>query len=134
MKNIITVLVLAISLMSCSTEEVVETQDLGFALNAVETFEGEYLNYETLINGEVSDTCDTTWVFNTNGTMRIDRVVDCVDGPASSGLVQFSSDNDELSVTIYGHTELYSYNLEGNGDLVLTHQSGDYTVTYKLTR
>ena len=110
------------------------SQDLGFTLNAVDTFEGEYANNETLINGEVSDTCDTTWVFNTNGTINISRVLPCVDGPASSGTRQFTSDDDNLYVTMNGYTAPYSYSVESNGDLTLVLLTGDYTITYKLTR
>ena len=109
-------------------------QDLGFALSSVDTFEGDYTAYETLINGEVSDTCETTWAFNANGTMRIDRNLPCIDGPASSGVRQFSTDDNNLYITIDGYTAPYPYTIESNGDLTLTSTSGNYTLTYKLKR
>ena len=133
MKKVILTIATIATLFSCTTEEMsnTETSDFGFS---VDTFEGEYLNYETLINGEVSDTCDTDWVFNTNSTMRIDRVEGCEDGSASSGLSQFSSDTDNLYITMNGFTASYPYSVESNGDLTLTLYTGNFEVTYKLTR
>ena len=110
------------------------TQNLSLELSSVDTFEGEWIAYETLINGEVSDTCETTWAFNTNGTMRIDRNLPCIDGPAGSGLRQFSTDDNNLYITIDGYTAPYPYTIESNGDLTLTSTSGDFVLTYKLTR
>jgi len=134
MKKVLLTLLFLATLISCTTEEMSETQDLGFALSSVDTFEGDYTAYETLINGEVSDTCNTIWSFSSNGTMRIDRVESCSDGTASSGVRQFSTDGNNLYITIDGYTAPYPYTIESNGDLTLTSTSGDYTLTYKLTR
>ena len=133
MKKVLLTLSIIATLISCTTEEMSETQDLGFSI-AQDEFEGDYTNYETLVNGEVSDTCNTIWSFNTNGTMRVDRVEGCIDGPASSGVRQFSTDENNLYITIDGYTASYPYTIESNGDLTLTSTSGNYTLTYKLTR
>ena len=107
MKKVFFTLSIIATLISCTTEEMSETQDLSFAPSSVDTFEGDYTAYETLINGEVSDTCETTWAFNANGTMRIDRNLPCIDGPASSGVRQFSTDDNNLYITIDGYTAPY---------------------------
>ena len=108
-------------------------QDLGFSI-AQDEFEGDYTNYETLVNGEVSDTCNTIWSFNSNGTMRIDRVEGCTDGPASSGVRQFTTDSENLYITMGAYTAAYPYTIESNGDLTLSLVTGNYTLIYKLTR
>jgi len=133
MKKVILTLSIIATLFSCTTEEIAttEAEDFGFS---IDTFEGEYLNYETLINGDVSNTCDTDWVFNTNSTMRIDRVDGCEDDSASSGVRQFSTDEDNLYITMDGFTASYPYSIESNGDLTLTLATGNFIITYKLTR
>jgi len=108
--------------------------DVNLSLNVLQLFEGDYVNYETLVNGEVSDTCNTIWSFSSNGTMRIDRVEDCTDGPASSGVRQFTTDSENLYITMGAYTAAYPYTIESNGDLTLTLVTGNYTLTYKLTR
>ena len=132
MKKVLITIAAVLTLMSCSKEEMTETQDAN--LNLAQTFTGEYLNSETFIDGELSDTCNTTWDFNDNNTMRIDRVLPCVDGPASSGLSQFTFDIDNLYLTMGGNTASYPYTEDADGNLILTTITGDFTITYKLTR
>ena len=132
MKKVLITLTAVLTLMSCSKEEMTETQEVNF--NLTQAFTGEYLNSETFINGELSDTCDTTWDFNDNNTMRIDRVSPCADGSASSGLSQFTFDIDNLYLTMGGHTASYPYTEDANGNLTLTLLTGDFEITYKLTR
>ena len=132
MKKVLITLTAVLTLMSCSKEEMTQTQEVNF--NLTQAFTGEYLNSETFIDEELSDTCNTTWVFNTNSTMRIDRVEGCEDGSGGSGLRQFSSDNDNLYITIDGFTASYPYIIESNGDLTLTLLTGAFEITYKLTR
>ena len=132
MKKVLFTIAAALTLMSCSKEEMTEAQEVN--LNFMQAFTGEYLNSETFIDGELSATCDTTWDFNDNNTMRIDRVLPCVDGPASSGLSQFTFDIDNLYLTMGGNTASYPYTEDANGNLTLTLLTGDFTITYKLTR
>ena len=132
MKKVLITLTAVLTLMSCSKEEMTETQEVNF--NLTQAFTGEYLNSETFINGELSGTCDTTWDFNDNNTMRIDRVLPCVDGPASSGLSQFTFDIDNLYLTMGGNTASYPYTEDANGDLTLTLITGNFEIIYKLTR
>jgi hypothetical protein len=132
MKKVLITIAAVLTLMSCSKEEM--TQPLDLSLNVMPIFTGEYLNSETFIDGELSDTCDTTWDFNENNTMRIDRVLPCVDGTASSGLSQFTFDIDNLYLTMGGNTASYPYTEDANGNLTLTLLTGDFTITYKLTR
>ena len=132
MKKVLITFATVLTLMSCSKEEMTETQEVNF--NFQQSFTGEYLNSETFINGELSDTCDTTWDFNDNNTMRIDRVSPCADGSASSGLSQFTFDIDNLYLTMGGHTATYPYTEDADGNLTLTLLTGGFTITYKLTR
>ena len=133
MKKVLITIAAVLTLMSCSKEEMIETQD-EVNFNFTQAFTGEYLNSEVFIDGELSDTCDTTWDFNDNNTMRIDRVLPCVDGTASSGLSQFTFDIDNLYLTMGGNTASYPYTEDANGNLTLTLLTGDFTITYKLTR
>ena len=132
MKKVLITFATVLTLMSCSKEEMTETQEVNF--NFQQSFTGEYLNSETFINGELSDTCDTTWDFNDNNTMRIDRVSPCADGSAGSGLSQFTFDIDNLYLTMGGHTATYPYTEDADGNLTLTLLTGGFTITYKLTR
>jgi hypothetical protein len=132
MKKVLITLTAVLTLMSCSKEEMTETQEVNF--NFTQAFTGEYLNSETFIDGELSTTCATTWDFNDNNTMRIDRVLPCVDGTASSGLSQFTFDIDNLYVTMGGNTASYPYTEDANGDLTLTLLTGNFEIIYKLTR
>jgi hypothetical protein len=129
----IAVLLLAVLTMSCSVQETVEPQNLSNVVSpsVSSVFVGQYFTYETLINGELLDTCDTLWTFDGN-TVLIERVLPCPDGPASSGVRQFTFDNDFLYITMGGNTEAYPYTNQGNGFITVQHVSGDFTITYKL--
>jgi hypothetical protein len=115
--------------MSCSKEEMTETQDLSFSVMPI--FVGEYANNETLIDGVVSDTCDKTWSFASTSV----NVTDCDSGSWTSG---YTFDSNTLFIAQYTNTEIvlieYPYVEDANGNLTLTLLTGEFTITYKLTR
>jgi hypothetical protein len=129
MKKVLITFAAVLTLMSCSKEEMTETQDL--SLSVMPIFVGEYANNETLINGVVSDTCDKTWSFASTSV----NITDCDSGSWTSG---YTFDNDTLFIAQYTNTEIvlieYPYTEDANGNLTLTLLTGDFTVTYKLTR
>jgi hypothetical protein len=129
MKKVLITLAAVLTLMSCSKEEMTETQDLN--LNVMPIFVGEYENNETLINGVLSDTCNKTWSFASTSV----NVTDCDSGSWTSG---YTFDNDTLFIAQYTNTEIvlieYPYTEDADGNLTLTLLTGDFTITYKLTR
>ena len=129
MKKVLITLTAVLTLMSCSKEEMTETQDLG--LNVMPIFVGEYENNETLINGVLSDTCNKTWSFASTSV----NVTDCDSGSWTSG---YTFDNDTLFIAQYTNTEIvlieYPYTEDADGNLTLTLLTGDFEITYKLTR
>ena len=131
MKKVILTLSIIATLFSCTTEEMATTDTQDMSLNRMPIFVGEYLNSQTLINGVVSDTCDKTWSFASTSV----NVTDCDDGSWTSG---YSFDNDTLFIAQYTTTEIvlieYPYTEDTDGNLTLTLSTGDFEVTYKLTR
>ena len=129
MKKVLITLTAVLTLMSCSKEEMTETQDLN--LNVMPIFVGEYENNETLINGVLSDTCNKTWSFASTSV----NVTDCDSGSWTSG---YTFDNDTLFIAQYTNTEIvlieYPYTEDADGNLTLTLLTGDFEITYKLTR
>ena len=129
MKKVLITLTAVLTLMSCSKEEMTETQDL--SLNVMPIFVGEYENNETLINGVLSDTCNKTWSFASTSV----NVTDCDSGSWTSG---YTFDNDTLFIAQYTNTEIvlieYPYTEDADGNLTLTLLTGDFEITYKLTR
>jgi len=129
MKKVLITLAAVLTLMSCSKEEMTETQDL--SLNVMPIFVGEYENNETLINGVLSDTCNKTWSFASTSV----NVTDCDSGSWTSG---YTFDNDTLFIAQYTNTEIvlieYPYTEDADGNLTLTLLTGDFEITYKLTR
>ena len=129
MKKVLITLTAVLTLMSCSKEEMTETQDL--SLSVMPIFVGEYANNETLINGVVSDTCDKTWSFASTSV----NITDCDSGSWTSG---YTFDNDTLFIAQYTNTEIvlieYPYTEDADGNLTLTLLTGNFTITYKLTR
>ena len=129
MKKVLITLAAVLTLMSCSKEEMIETQDL--SLSVMPIFVGEYANNETLINGVVSDTCDKTWSFASTSV----NITDCDSGSWTSG---YTFDNDTLFIAQYTNTEIvlieYPYTEDADGNLTLTLLTGNFTITYKLTR
>jgi len=129
MKKVLITLTAVLTLMSCSKEEMTDTQDL--SLNVMPIFVGEYENNETLINGVVSDTCNKTWSFASTSV----NVTDCDSGSWTSG---YTFDNDTLFIAQYTNTEIvlieYPYTEDADGNLTLTLLTGDFEITYKLTR
>ena len=111
-----------------------ETQEAN--LNLTQTFTGEYLNSETFIDGELSDTCNTTWSF-TPTSVFVKRVESC-DEDAQGQTLPFTFDDTTLYIgqpTITGIVLVeYPYTEDAEGNLTLTLLTGDFEVTYKLTR
>jgi len=124
MKKVLLTIVAAVTLMSCSPEA-----------GMVETFEGGYINYETLVNDEVQP-CTRAWSFNNNVLNVFQDSLVC--GPDVNWSRPFTFTDTTISISQpYGTTIVwieYDYSVQPNGNLVLIHQSGDYTITYKLTR
>ena len=129
MKKVLITFAAVLTLMSCSPEEMTETQEINFSVMPI--FVGEYANNETLIDGVVSDTCDKTWSFASTSV----NVTDCDSGSWTSG---YTFDSNTLFIAQYTNTEIvlieYPYVEDANGNLTLTLLTGDFTITYKLTR
>ena len=134
MKKVLITLAAVLTLMSCSKEEMTETQEVNF--NFQQSFTGEYLNSETFINGELSDTCDTTWSF-TATSVFVKRVESC-DESAQGQTLPFTFDDTTLYIGQPTNTGIvlieYPYTEDANGNLTLTLLTGDFEIVYKLTR
>lgn len=132
MKKVLITIAAVLTLMSCSKEEMTETQEVNFA----QAFTGEYLNSETFIDGELSDTCDTTWSF-TATSVFIKRVESC-DESAQGQTLPFTFDDTTLYIGQPTNTDIvlieYPYTEDADGNLTLTLLTGDFEITYKLTR
>ena len=111
-----------------------ETQEVNF--NFTQAFTGEYLNSETFIDGELSDTCDTTWSF-TGTSVFVKRVESC-DEDAQGQTLPFTFDDTTLYIGQPTNTGIvlieYPYTEDADGNLTLTLLTGDFEITYKLTR
>ena len=135
MKKVLITIAAVLTLMSCSKEEMTETQDeVNFSFQ--QTFTGEYLNSETFINGELSDTCNTTWSF-TATSVFVKRVESC-DEDAQGQTLPFTFDDTTLYIGQPTNTGIvlieYPYTQDADGNLTLTLLTGNFTITYKLTR
>ena len=134
MKKVLITLAAVLTLMSCSKEEMTETQEVNF--NLQQSFTGEYLNSETFINGELSDTCNTTWSF-TATSVFVKRVESC-DESAQGQTLPFTFDDTTLYVGQPTNTGIvlieYPYTEDADGNLTLTLLTGDFEIVYKLTR
>ena len=134
MKKVLITIAAVLTLMSCSKEEMTETQEVN--LNFTQAFTGEYLNSETLIDGELSDTCDTTWSF-TATSVFVKRVESC-DEDAQGQTSPFTFDDTTLSIGQPTNTGIvlieYPYTEDADGNLTLTLLTGGFEITYKLTR
>lgn len=129
MKKVLITFAAVLTLMSCSKEEMIETQEVN--LSAMPIFVGEYANNETLIDGVVSDTCDKTWSFASTSV----NITDCDNGSWTSG---YTFDSNTLFIAQYTNTEIvlieYPYVEDADGNLTLTLLTGGFEITYKLTR
>jgi hypothetical protein len=134
MKKVLITLAAVLTLMSCSKEEMTETQEVNFIFQ--QSFTGEYLNSETFINGELSDTCDTTWNF-TATSVFVKRVESC-DESAQGQTLPFTFDDTTLYIGQPTNTGIvlieYPYTEDANGNLTLTLLTGGFEIVYKLTR
>ena len=134
MKKVLITLTAVLTLMSCSKEDMTETQEVNF--NFTQAFTGEYLNSETFIDGELSDTCNTTWSF-TATSVFVKRVESC-DEDAQGQTLPFTFDDTTLYIGQPTNTGIvlieYPYTEDADGNLTLTLLTGDFEITYKLTR
>jgi hypothetical protein len=134
MKKVLITLAAVLTLMSCSREEMTDTQEVN--LNLQQSFTGEYLNSETFIDGELSDTCDSTWSF-TSTSVLVKRLDSCEES-AQGQTLPFTFDDTTLYIGQPTNTGIvlieYPYTEDANGDLTLTLLTGDYEMIYKLTR
>ena len=134
MKKVLITFAAVLTLMSCSKEEMTDTVDLN--LNLAQAFTGEYLNNETFIDGVLSDTCDTTWSFTATSVL-VKRVESC-DESAQGQTSPFTFDDTTLYIGQPTNTGIvlieYPYTEDADGNLTLTLLTGDFEITYKLTR
>ena len=126
MKKVLITLTAVLTLMSCSKEEMTETQEVNF--NFTQAFTGEYLNSETFIDGELSDTCNTTWSF-TGTSVLVKRVESC-DEDAQGQTSPFTFDDTTLYIGQPTNTGIvlieYPYTEDADGNLTLTLLTGDF--------
>ena len=136
MKKVILTLSIIATLFSCTTEEMATTDTQDMSFNRMPIFVGEYLNAETYINGEISEACNTTWSF-TSTSVFVKRVESC-DESAQGQTTPYTFDDTILYIgqpTNEGVILVeYPYTEDADGNLTLTLLTGDFEVTYKLTR
>jgi len=136
MKKVILTLSIIATLFSCTTEEIATTDTQDVSFNRMPIFVGEYLNSETYINGELSDTCDTNWSF-TSTSVFVKRVESC-DESAQGQTIPYTFDDTILYIGQPTNEGIilveYPYTEDAGGNLTLTLLTGDFEVTYKLTR
>ena len=134
MKKVLITIAAVLTLMSCSKEEMTEAQEVN--LNFTQAFTGEYLNSETFIDGELSDTCDTTWSFTATSVL-VKRIESC-DEDAQGQTSPFTFDDTTLYIGQPTNTGIvlieYPYTEDADGNLTLTLLTGGFEITYKLTR
>ena len=131
MKKVILTIVTIATLFSCTTEEMAQSETQDLRLDRMPIFVGEYLNSETFINGELSDTCNKTWSFSSTSV----NITDCDSGSWTSG---YTFDDSILYIGQFTNTGIilieYPYTEDADGNLTLTLLTGEYEITYKLTR
>jgi hypothetical protein len=129
MKKVLITIAAVLTLMSCSKEEMTETQEVETI--AMPIFVGNYENNETSVNGILSNTCDKIWSFASTSV----NITNCDGGSWTSG---YTFDDTTLFIAQYTDTEIvlieYTYIEDANGDLTLTLLTGEFEVIYKLTR
>ena len=110
----------------CSTDTY--SQDLGFTKANANT----YYNYETLVDGVVYERdFDAYWEI-TDNVVRFQKD----EGNGIETYIQFAISRYEGDVMylLSGTTEIpYQFSSGENGDLIMTHMSGEYVITYKLS-
>ena len=107
-------------------------QDLGFT--KANTLLGQYENYETLVDGVVYERdFDAYWEFTANAVrFQEDRGGDV--GIVTYSQVAISRYEGNTLYALADTTEIpYEFTIEDNGNLTITHMSGDYVITYKLS-
>ena len=107
-------------------------QDLGFT--KANTLSGQYLNYETLVDGVPTERDFVAyWEFTDNAVrFQEDRGGDV--GIVTYSQVAISRYEGNTLYALADTTEIpYEFTIEDNGNLTITHMSGDYVITYKLS-
>ena len=107
-------------------------QNLGFT--KASTLTGQYENYETLVDGVVYERdFDAYWEFTANAVrFQEDKGGDV--GIVTYNQVAISRYEGNTLYTLAGTTEIpYEFTIEDNGDIIITHMSGNYVITYKLS-
>ena len=108
------------------------TQDLGFT--KANTLSGQYLNYETLVDGVPAERDFVAyWEFTPNA-IRFQEDFEQGSGIVTYNQVAISRYEGNTLYALAGTTEIpYEFTIEDNGDIIITHMSGDYVITYKLS-
>ena len=107
-------------------------QDLGFT--KANTLSGQYLNYETLVDGVPTERDFVAyWEFTANAVrFQEDRGGDV--GIVTYSQVAISRYEGNTLYALADTTEIpYEFTIEDNGNLTITHMSGNYVITYKLS-
>ena len=107
-------------------------QDLGFT--KANTLSGQYLNYETLVDGVPTERDFVAyWEFTDNAVrFQEDRGGDV--GIVTYSQVAISRYEGNTLYALADTTEIpYEFTIEDNGNLTITHMSGNYVITYKLS-
>ena len=107
-------------------------QDLGFT--KANTLSGQYLNYETLVDGVPTERDFVAyWEFTPNA-IRFQEDFEQGSGIVTYNQVAISRYEGNTLYALAGTTEIpYEFTIEDNGDIIITHMSGDYVITYKLS-
>jgi hypothetical protein len=108
------------------------SQDYDLQFARANTLSGQYLNYETLVDGVLTERDFVAyWEFTPNA-IRFQKE----DGGNITTYFQVAISRYEGNTlyTLAGTTEIpYEFTIEDNGDIIITHMSGDYVITYKLS-
>ena len=121
---------------SCEPAECIDCNDPNPALqlNKLSTLTGQYLNYETLVDGVPTERDFVAyWEFTPNA-IRFQEDFEQGSGIITYNQVAISRYEGNTLYTLAGTTEIpYEFTIEDNGDIIITHMSGDYVITYKLS-
>ena len=102
--------------------------------NKSSTLTGQYLNYETLVDGVPTERDFVAyWEFTPNA-IRFQEDFEQGSGIVTYNQVAISRYEGNTLYALAGTTEIpYEFTIEDNGDITITHMSGDYVITYKLS-
>ena len=107
-------------------------EDYDLQLTKANTLSGRYLNYETLVDGVPTERDFIAyWEFTPNA-IRFQKEEG--DNIVTYNQVAISRYEGNTLYTLAGTTEIpYEFTIEDNGSLTITHMSGNYVITYKLS-